>query len=82
VRQGYLWVWGDSSASAAQDSAAKPALLIPNLKEDDTGQTVEGTPVMSAAHRYMRDVPYRQGLFWHPACPADSHREQQLAPTS
>lgn len=59
VRQGYLWVWGRGDAMAALESAAKAPLLIPDLNPDDTGQALDGGPVMGVAHRYMRDVPYR-----------------------
>ena len=62
VRQGYLWVWGDSSSMAPLQAAAKPPLLIPKLRDDDISRTAEGGPVLSGAHRYMRDVPYRCSL--------------------
>ena len=59
VRQGYLWVWGDSGALAPLQAAAKPPLLIPNIRDNDIYQTTDGGPVLSGAYRYMRDVPYR-----------------------
>ncbi|EIE23405.1 ISP domain-containing protein [Coccomyxa subellipsoidea C-169] len=58
VSQGYVWVWGDCSASAAAESALMPPLLIPELSPDDTGQATDGGPVISAASRYARDLPY------------------------
>lgn len=59
VAQGYVWVWGDCGTSAAAESALTPPVLIPELQPDDTGQATDGGPVISAASRYARDLPYR-----------------------
>ena len=59
VAQGYVWVWGGCGASAAAESALTPPLLIPELQHDDTSQATDGGPVISAASRYVRDLPYR-----------------------
>ena len=59
MAQGYLWVWGDCGGGAAAESAAAAPLLIPELDPDDTAQASDGGPVIAAATRYARDLPYR-----------------------
>ncbi|CAL8472283.1 g11825 [Coccomyxa elongata] len=58
VAQGYLWVWGDCGGGAVAESAAAAPLLIPELDPNDTGQASDGGPVIAAATRYARDLPY------------------------
>jgi hypothetical protein len=59
VRQGYVWVWGASGASAAAEAAAAAPLLIPEMDPDDIGRARDSGRIVSAAARYMRDLPYR-----------------------
>eukprot|EP00884_Botryococcus_braunii_P006863 jgi/Botrbrau1/16178/Bobra.0244s0002.1 len=58
VAQGMLWVWGDASPTAFQDSALTPATVIPELDPENPSLTVKGEPVLEIAKKYMRDVPY------------------------
>ena len=59
VRQGFLHVWGNAGADAAQEAARRPPVLIPELDPDAAGAVMrDGTPTLDSGKRYMRDLPY------------------------
>ncbi len=46
MAQGMLWVWGDASPTAVQDSALTPAALLPELDPVDPSLSAKGEPVL------------------------------------
>ncbi|BDA47256.1 Protein TIC 55, chloroplastic [Coccomyxa sp. Obi] len=59
VRQGFLHVWGNAGADAAEEAARRPPILIPQLDPDAAGAIMrDGTPTLDTGKRYMRDLPY------------------------
>lgn len=45
VAQDMLWVWGDASATAAEESQARDPLLLPELDPSDPSRDTKGEPV-------------------------------------
>ncbi|EIE23397.1 hypothetical protein COCSUDRAFT_47272 [Coccomyxa subellipsoidea C-169] len=59
VRQGFLHVWGEAGAEAAEEAARRPPVLIPELDPDAADAVMrDGSPTLDSGKRYIRDLPY------------------------
>ncbi len=59
VRQGFLHVWGEAGAEAAEEAARRPPVLIPELDPDAADAVMrDGSLTLDSGKRYMRDLPY------------------------
>ena len=62
VLQGKVWVWGQGSASAEQDSKMVKPALIPELQDQWPPRGHDGQPWVYFGAQYMRDLPYGRVL--------------------